>query len=167
MLRAGILIVIMTAVSFIGAGQSPAQNADIGAVTKLPLPRYVSIKVSAAYARRGPGKSHRIDWKFVRRGLPLKVISEHGHWRRVEDNEGKGGWMHYALLSRTRTVLIEADDTTLFSKSAGRAHSVARLKAGVVAKLRGCNEEMCEIEVDDASGTTFKGWVVKTGLWGL
>lgn len=167
MLRASILIVLMCAVSMIETMPGYAQEPKIGSVTKLPLPRYVSIKVSAAHARRGPGKSHRIDWKFVRRGLPLKVVAEHGHWRRVEDSEGKGGWMHYALLSRSRTVLIQADDTTLFSKETGRAHSVAKLQAGVVAKLRDCNEDMCQIEVESADEKTYKGWVKKVSLWGL
>ncbi len=41
--------------------------------------------------------------------MPLKVTAEFEHWRRVEDNEGAGGWVHYALLSGTRAVLITED----------------------------------------------------------
>lgn len=167
MLKSGIVVTLLLAASMFGAAPGIAQDQKIGAVTQLPLPRYVSIKGSEAFARRGPGKSHRIDWKYVRRGLPLRVTAEHGHWRRVEDSEGKGGWMHYALLSRTRTVLIQAEDTTLFSKPAGRARVVAKLQAGVVAKLRDCTKDMCEISVSNADDATFRGWVMKTALWGL
>lgn len=139
----------------------------IGAVTNLPLPRYVSMKTAEAFARRGPGKSHRIDWTFVRRNIPLKVVAEHGHWRRVEDNEGKGGWIHYALLSRTRTVLITASEVEMFTKPAGRSRLEAKLQAGVVGKLIDCKPDLCEIETSDADGKIYQGWVSKSALWGL
>ena len=65
-----------------------------GSVTNLPLPRYVSMKASEGNARRGPSLSHRIDWVFKRRHMPLRITAEHGHWRRVEDRDGMGGWVH-------------------------------------------------------------------------
>ena len=66
---------------------------DVGCVTNLPLPRYVSLKGSEGNARRGPGLTHRIDWVFTRAGMPLKITAEYENWRRVEDNEGAGGWV--------------------------------------------------------------------------
>ena len=50
------------------AGVAAAQQS-VGAVTNLSLPRFVSMKTSEAFARRGPGKIHKIDWTFVRRSL--------------------------------------------------------------------------------------------------
>ena len=145
---------------------SHAQQS-VGAVTKLELPRFVSTKTSEAFARRGPGKIHKIDWRFVRRYLPLKVVAEHGHWRRVEDNEGKGGWIHYALLSRTRTILVVKNDVELFAKPAGLSRLIAKVQSGVVGKLISCQEDLCQIEITDQSGETYEGWVHKTNLWGL
>ena len=55
----------------------------IGPETNLPLPRFVSLKSDEGNVRRGPSLSHRIDWVFVRRGMPLQVTAEYGHWRRV------------------------------------------------------------------------------------
>ena len=46
---------------------------DIGCVTNLPLPRFVSLKGSEGNARRGPGLTHRIDWVFTRAGMPLML----------------------------------------------------------------------------------------------
>jgi SH3-like domain-containing protein len=65
-----------------------------GPVTGLPLPRYVSLKASEANVRRGPSLTHRIDWVFKRRDMPLRITAEFGHWRRVEDRDGAGGWVH-------------------------------------------------------------------------
>jgi len=59
--------------------------------------------------RRGPSLTHRIDWIFKRRGMPLQVTAEFGNWRRVRDRDGAGGWIHYSLLSGVRTVLVEKD----------------------------------------------------------
>ena len=80
-----------------------------GKVTNLPVPRFVSLKTSEGNVRRGPSLTHRIDWVFKRRSMPLRVTAEHGHWRRVEDRDGLGGWVHYSLLSGARSVIVEKD----------------------------------------------------------
>ena len=86
---------------------SPAQADDLrGPVTNLPIPRFVSLKADEANVRRGPSLTHRIDWVFTRREMPLMIVAEHGHWRKVQDRDGAGGWVHYALLSGARTVHV-------------------------------------------------------------
>ena len=154
-------------IASLSLGSITAAQQTIGAVTNLPLPRFVSMKTTEAFARRGPGKTHRIDWKYVRRNMPLKVVAEHGHWRRVEDDEGMGGWIHYALLSRTRTVMVTAEQTDMYPKPTGLSRLVAKLTTGVVGKLISCTEDLCEIETTDVDGKAFKGWVKKGDLWGL
>ena len=78
-------------------------GVSTGPVTNLPMPRFVSMKASEGNVRRGPSLTHRIDWVFQRRDMPLRITAEHGHWRRVEDRDGLGGWVHYSLLSGTRS----------------------------------------------------------------
>ena len=39
-----------------------AEEAKRGAVTNLPIPRFVSLKASKGNVRRGPSLTHRIDW---------------------------------------------------------------------------------------------------------
>ena len=133
-----------------------------GPVTKLPIPRFVSMKADEGNVRRGPSLSHRIDWVFRHRGMPLEVIGEFGHWRRVRDSEGAGGWMHYTLLSGVRTVIVQEDMTALLSKPVPNSDPRAQAEAGVIARLERCTPDWCRIKAETA-----RGWVPKSTLWGV
>ena len=139
-----------------------AETAARGSVTNLPLPRYVSLKASEGNVRRGPSLSHRIDWVFVGRDMPLEITGEYGHWRRVRDRDGAGGWMHYSLLSGVRTVLVTEPLANLRLRPERGAPVIARADAGVVARLGACDPDWCQI----AAGG-HRGWVEKNGLWGI
>ncbi len=136
--------------------------ATRGSVTNLPLPRFVTLKGSEGNARRGPSLTHRIDWVFTRPGMPLKVTAEFDNWRRVEDAEGVGGWIHYALLSGTRAVLVTEDMVEFRARPDEAAVPVLQAEYGVIARLLECSAEWCRIMAD---GT--KGWVKKASLWGV
>lgn len=133
-----------------------------GPVTNLPLPRYVSMKANESNVRRGPSLTHRIDWVFKRRDMPLQITAEHGHWRRVEDRDGVGGWVHYAMLSGVRTVIVEQDMLPVHSRPDVKTPIVAAFELGVIARLGTCNEEWCQI-----SAGGYRGWTKKTNLWGV
>jgi SH3-like domain-containing protein len=133
-----------------------------GPVTNLPLPRYVSLKATKANVRRGPSLTHRIDWIFKRRDMPLVITAEHGHWRRVQDRDGAGGWVHYSLLSGSRTVIVEADMLPLNIRPAPDTPMTAQLELGVVAHLEKCAVDWCRIT---AGG--YRGWARKTDIWGV
>lgn len=135
---------------------------DRGPVTNLPIPRYVSMKASEGNVRRGPSLNHRIDWVFKRRDMPLEITGEYGHWRRVRDREGAGGWIHYSLLSGTRTVIIEPEVIDLHVRPDPRTPVTARLERGVVARLGKCDANWCRLN----SGG-YKGWARKEALWGI
>ena len=156
---AGLLaVVLLTSV----AGANQTDTAQIGHVTNLPLPRYVSMKASEGNARRGPSLTHRIDWVFQRRDMPLLITAEHGHWRRVEDRDGQGGWVHYSLLSGVRTVIIEENMLKIHSRPDVASPISAALEAGVIARLGKCGPDWCQLR----SGG-YKGWAPKTNLWGV
>lgn len=133
-----------------------------GPVTNLPLPRYVSLKGSEGNARRGPSLSHRVDWVFRHAGMPLRVTAEYGQWRRVEDRDGAGGWVHYSLLSGVRTAVVRDELVELHSRSDAESAVKARAEAGAVVKLDGCTPDWCEV-----TGGGVSGWVPKTALWGV
>ncbi len=144
---------------------APVQSQPMpatGPVTNLPLPRFVSIKTSRAFARRGPSETHRVDWIYERRDLPVRVTGEFEHWRRVEDSEGEGGWVHYSLLSGVRTVLVVNDMAALRSRPRPEAPQVAYLEAGVVARIMECDPGWCRVSID---GT--RGWISRGDVWGL
>ncbi len=148
------------ALAFAIAG--PAIATEYGNVTKRPIPRYVSLKTDEGNARRGPSLTHRIDWVYTRRDMPLMITGEYGHWRRVEDKDGAGGWMHYSLLSGVRTVLVERSGLNLLLRPDPGAPVSAKLDRGLVARLDECLRDWCRIEVQG-----YRGWVPKTGLWGV
>ncbi len=133
-----------------------------GSVTNLPLPRYVTLKTGEGNARRGPGLTHRIDWVFTRAGMPLRITAEYENWRRVEDMEGAGGWVHYTLLSGVRSILVSAPVAELHSSPDEAATVLLKAEAGVVARIVECTADWCRLNV---SGE--KGWVKKTEIWGV
>jgi len=142
-------------------GLAPS-DPNLGSVTHLPLPRYVTLKGNEGNARRGPGLTHRIDWVFTREGMPLKITAEYEHWRRVEDADGAGGWVHYSLLSGVRSVLVSEDMAQAFSQPDEKADVVFQSELGVVGKLLQCIPDWCRISVEGE-----KGWVQKAALWGV
>ena len=141
---------------------APVRAAELGQVTNLPVPRFVSMKAAEGNVRRGPSLTHRIDWVFKHRDMPLRITAEHGHWRRVEDRDGMGGWIHYSLLSGTRTVLIEQDRLQLLARPDPRAPVAAEFEVGAIARLGACDLEWCYLRADG-----YKGWAPKTRLWGV
>jgi SH3-like domain-containing protein len=133
-----------------------------GAVTGFPIPRFVSLGASEANARRGPSRSHRIDWVFTRRDMPVRIVAEHGHWRRVVDRDGVGGWMHYSLLSGIRTAIVDGEMLALHSRPDAGSPVRARAEPGVIGRLRECRPAWCLMEVGG-----YRGWVDPRGLWGV
>lgn len=152
-----------TATRAAGAGDADAScPPGYGCVTHLPLPRFVSLKGEEGNARRGPGLTHRIDWIFTRPGMPLKITAEYDNWRRVEDQDGAGGWVHYALLSGVRTALVTLDMAELHLAPDPDSRVVAQAEMGVVVRLLACRPEWCRVSADGE-----KGWIEANALWGV
>lgn len=142
--------------------QDQPEEPQFGPVTRLPLPRYVSMKATKGYVRRGPSMTHRIDWVFMRRNMPLQITAEFGHWRRVVDHEGVGGWIHHSLLSGVRSALVQKDMLDIHLRPNGKSPVAAQLELGVVARLHQCTADWCRVSV-----AGYKGWAPKSALWGV
>jgi SH3-like domain-containing protein len=145
---------------FLAAGTG--QAAERGPVTNLPIPRFVSLKTSEGNARRGPSTAQRIDWVFTRKDMPLEIIGEYDNWRQVRDRDGATGWVHYSLLSGSRTVIVERDLAALRQNPEDDAPALANIEAGVIARLGECSIDWCRISVEG-----YRGWTRKSGLWGV
>lgn len=161
----GAALAVMCASFGIADAQPATDEAALGKgpVTNLPLPRFVSLRAETANARRGPSLSHRVDWTFLRRGWPLQVTAEYGHWRRVRDVEGAEGWVHHGLLSGTRTVVVVSEALVPLHTARSDAAAVAAfVEPGVVARLEECEAAWCLVEVENA-----EGWVPERVLWGV
>lgn len=140
----------------------PPRDPTRGSVTNLPLPRFVSLKGNEGNARRGPGLTHRIDWVFTRAGMPLRITAEYEHWRRIEDADGAGGWVHYSLLSGVRSALVAADVADFRDAPRDDADVSFQAERNVVGWIQECLPDWCRLSVDGE-----RGWVRKSALWGV
>lgn len=162
-LAAAMIVTMAVGMAPAQEGEAVAQEVAFGEVTRLPLPRYVSMRAETANARRGPGLEHRVDWEYRMRGMPLRIVGEYGQWRRVQDPDGAGGWVHHSLLSGARTVLVRSEAPVVLHAGPGENTAVrAMAEPGVVARLDACREEWCSVR---AGG--FRGWVPRERLWGV
>lgn len=143
------------------AASSPEPKIERGAVTNLPIPRFVSLKAAEGNVRRGPSRTHRVDWVFKRRNMPLQVVAEYGHWRRVVDRDGAGGWMHYSLLSGARTAIVTLEKLPLHVRPDPATRVVAYAEDGVVVRLGECAGGWCEVRIGKV-----EGWSPEAHLWG-
>ncbi|GJE01367.1 SH3 domain-containing protein [Methylobacterium isbiliense] len=179
--RAGALLIALS-VAAVAAGPTaraaPAAGASapevgLGPVTKLPLPRYVSLKTDRVNLREGPSKDHRTLWVFQRAGLPVEIISEFETWRRIRDSEGTEGWVLHSLLSgrRTAVVLAPGDKTApvpLYAEPDGRGGVVAQLQAGVIGSIKSCTGAWCRLVVAlPQKRGDVDGYLRQDRLWGV
>jgi SH3-like domain-containing protein len=147
-------------------GGQADQARQVGKVSGLPLPRYVSLKSDHVNLREGPSKDNRTAWIFERAGLPVEITAEYETWRKVRDSEGTEGWVLHSLLSGRRTALVapwKKDQTfTLFTSADSAASASARLQANVIVNVRNCDGTWCRV-----SGDGFDGYIEQKNLWGV
>ena len=139
------------------------QSAEIVKISRFsgkPLPRFESLRYSAVHGRQGPNLDHQILWRYEREGLPMLIVRETHGWRRVRDPDGDEVWMQARMLSETRTALVTRD-TELKRDPESDSRAKARLKAGVITELSGCEDGWCKVKVGRESG-----WLLQSELWG-
>ena len=145
----------------------PGANADpVGPVTKLPLPRYASLKTDRVNLREGPSKDHATKWVYERAGLPVEITAEFEIWRKVRDSEGVEGWVLHSLLSGRRTALVtpnkKGENLGLYARASASADLAATLQSGVIVNIRNCDGAWCLVD-----GDGFKGYIEQDKLWGV
>lgn len=173
-LRPTVIAILFSAA---GAFASPAvaQESGVGPVTKLPLPRYASLKTDRVNLREGPSKDHRTLWVFQRAGLPVEIIGEFETWRRIRDSEGTEGWVLHSLLSGRRTAVVNAGPDKdgvratipLRSSPDDSSGDAARLQTGVIGNIKSCTGTWCRMIVTLPSKRDVDGYIRQNRLWGV
>lgn len=130
--------------------------------TGLPVPRFVSLRADKVNMRSGPGVRYPKEWEFQRRGLPVEIIAEFDTWRKIRDYNNAEGWVHRAMLSSNRTVIIKDKVATLYADDSTASKEIARLEPGVIGAIKKCEKHWCRIELDD-----YKGWIERQYIWGI
>jgi SH3-like domain-containing protein len=138
----------------------------VGSVTKLPLPRFASLKTDRVNLREGPSKEHATKWVYERAGLPVEITAEFEIWRKVRDSEGVEGWVLHSLLSGRRTALVtptkKGENSNVYARPSGSSDLAATLESGVIVNVRNCDGAWCLID-----GEGFKGYIEQVKLWGV
>lgn len=127
-----------------------------------PLPRFVAMSASKANLRTGPGRQYPVAWVYLRRGLPLEIIDEHGAWRKVRDHEGTEGWMLVSLLYGNRTVMIRGKTRNLHAEPDMTAPVTIIADPGVIGEIEQCDGLWCEVVIDGDAA-----WVERRHVWGV
>lgn len=130
--------------------------------TGLPLPRFAALRSDEVNVRTGPGSRYPIEWVFQRKSMPVEIVAEYEHWRKIRDWQGAGGWVHQSLLTGRRSVTVTAREATLYKTPATTAQPVARLQTEVICLVKACNGEWCRVQVGP-----HVGWIERSKVWGV
>ena len=146
------------------ANAEQSTSTQPGGVTGLPLPRFVSLKSERVNVRRGPSSDHEVAWVFKRKSLPVEVVAEYDHWRRIRDSDGAEGWVYHSLIAGRRTVLAspweKKQTINLMNGTNADASPVAMVNSGAVGTLLSCDGKWCRVGFGD-----YEGYVLQTQLF--
>jgi SH3-like domain-containing protein len=154
-MRAVLRVMAVVIVFGLGAAAARAEEAK--------PPYFASLKNATTNMREGPSDNNRIKWVYHRKGLPVEVIASYEVWRRVRDMDGEVGWIHNALLSRERTVVVHGkSDAPVRGGADLKTAVVAQAKPGAIGRVRHCGVFVCQVRFDGA-----EGWMDRNRLWGI
>ena len=134
---------------------------SLQAAAKHEPPYWASIAARSALLRTGPGTNFPARWRYVRTGMPLRVVQMYQDWRRVRDPDGTEGWMRSNLLSDQRTGMVTGETRPLYTAPGG-SEVVARAEAGVIGRISRCESGWCRFETHGRTG-----YIEEGGLWGV
>ncbi len=158
------LALVAICAAALASGRSFADQ--VGTATKLPLPRFASLKTDRVNLREGPSKDHPTKWVYQRAGLPVEITAEFEIWRRIRDSEGSEGWVLHSLLSGRRTALVtpskKGENSKVYARPSEGSDLAATLQSGVIVNLRKCDGSWCQVD-----GDGFKGYIEQYKLWGV
>lgn len=143
------------------AFSAAAQTTSVLNPSGLKLPRFASLKSGEINMRVGPGERYPITYVYTRKQLPVEIIEEFAHWRRIRDPHGSTGWVHKNLLSGLRSVLITKQAADLRTKPQDSARVHVRVGTGRIGIVHSCVPDWCAVEIDG-----YEGWVNKADFWG-
>lgn len=143
------------------ATEETSDDGDALSNSGLPVPRFVTLKFEEVNLRTGPGRRYPIRWVYSRKHMPVEVVEEFGHWRKLRDNEGDEGWAHKSQLSGTRMAVFKTD-SVLRRYPEADAPPMIKVQKGVLAQLLECDMNWCRVQVE-----SYKSWIEKNAIWGV
>lgn len=137
------------------AGETPS---------KLPVPRFASLKADKVNGRMGPGEDYPIKYVYTRQGLPVKVTAETDIWRRIQDPSGSVVWVHKNALSSKKTVITRKVNNRpiyMLSKPDLKSRVVAQVGENYIGELLDSDGFWRKVRFGD-----YTGWVGTDVIFG-
>jgi len=162
-IRAVVLIAVLLGLAAPSLAEEPYRAGDRPTPSRLPVPRWVSLKFDKVNARSGPGDDYPAVWTYRAKGLPLQVVAETREWRKVCDPDGGVAWIHRRTTIGERTVFHRGGQLLplrIAPKESARTRALLAVRG--IARLDRCDKGWCLIEAGKA-----KGWARASSLWGL
>ncbi len=149
------LILAATVATLLGAVAVEAQ-------VERKTPYWASLDEPEARMRTGPSTEFPVKWVYKRQKLPVKVVSVHSVWRKVQDPDGDQGWLHVRLLSPKQTAIVIGKDIgALRDSPQANAHISWRVEPGVVGVIDECEKGYCLFETNGRYG-----YIERSRIWG-
>lgn len=128
--------------------------------------RIVSVKSDKTFLMSGPGEKYHIKWEY-KKGFPLQIIANKGHWAKVKDFEKDSGWVVKSALSNMPTVIVIANrhihgKINIHSGPGRKSKVIGKAYYGVVFEILEKKNGWIKIRHD--SGLI--GWVKASLVWG-
>jgi SH3-like domain-containing protein len=159
----GALVVLLAlSAALLSATDGYAQDRQVARTTEGENGRFASLRADDVNVRAGPGVRYPVKWKFVQRNMPVQIVAEYDTWRKIRDWEGAEGWVHRAMLSSRRSLIMVGQGQTMRKDATHDSAAVARLATGFVVMVSQCDRVWCEV---DAAG--YEGWVQRDSVWGI
>ena len=161
-----LMAALLAAPAFAAPDQTATAPQPGASISGLPLPRFVSMTAARANLRKGPGRQYPIAWILQRRHLPVEIIGEFEHWRKIRERSGEVGWVHKTMLSGKRMGLVIGNSKTgeLTPAYAGPevGKPVLMAEGGAIGAISQCKGDWCAIRFEKA-----EGWMRREELWGV
>lgn len=123
---------------------------------------FASIKSEKANMRIGPSANYPIEWVYIQKNLPIKIVERYDQWRSVQDIEGTKGWMHKSLLSSKQYFFANGEQSAIYKTPNSSSKIKAYMENKVIGKVLKCNGKWCKIQIEN-----IQGWMLKENTWGI
>lgn len=120
----------------------------------------VTVKVSIANMRSGPGTNYDVLWQ-VEKYHPFLVVEKKGNWVKIKDFEGDMAWIHSSLLAEVEAVITKKSKCNVRARPTTESSILFTVERGVPFKV--IKREESWIYIEHADGE--KGWIYNTLVW--
>lgn len=122
----------------------------------------MSVRFSGTEMRSKPNAMASDVISTLTPGTPLIITEKKADYYEVKDFRGRSGWVHRALLSEDRGVVISAESANVRQGPGTDNPILFKLDKGTAAKFLSKQDKWVQLQL--ANGKT--GWVAEFLVWG-